>query len=125
MVTELLTPELERVLADTAKTDDGVTTRVVAGLVDVAMTVDVIGVLRAGQSRTLDAQAVMMATLVLKTVVSGMMVVVGFMVEVIMLDEAMELLMPCTELVPERLMLCVELMLELELTVLLMILMLL
>ena len=99
-------------LADTAMADDeGVTTIVVAGLVDVTMTFDVIGVLRAGQLRTLEAQAVMMTSLVLKTVFSGMMVVLGFMLEEIMLEEAMELLVLCMEL-------------ELGLTVLLMALML-
>ncbi len=78
--------------------DEGVTTIVVAGLVDVIMTFDVIGVLRAGQSRTLEAQAVMITSLVLKTVVSGMTVVLGFMLEEIMLEEAMELLVLCMEL---------------------------
>lgn len=92
-VTELLKLELECVLADTAMADaEGVTTIVVAGLVDVTMTFDVMGVLRAGQSRTLEAQAVMMTSLVLKTVISGMTVVLGFMLEEIMLDETMELL---------------------------------
>ena len=95
------------VLADTAiaADDEGVTTKVVAGLVDVKTTFDVMGELRAGQLRTLEAQAVMIASLVLKTVISGMTVVVGFMLEEIILDEATEL--------------------ELELTVLLMALMLL
>ena len=94
-------------LADTAiaADDEGVTTKVVAGLVDVKTTFDVMGELRAGQLRTLEAQAVMIASLVLKTVISGMTVVVGFMLEEIILDEATEL--------------------ELELTVLLMALMLL
>lgn len=93
-------------LADRAIADDeGVTTKVVAGLVDVKTTFDVMGELRAGQLRTLEAQAVMMASLVLKTVISGMTVVVGFTLEEILLDEATEL--------------------ELELTVLLMALMLL
>lgn len=102
--------ELDCVLADTAMTDDeGVTIIVVAGLVDVTTTFDVTGVLRAGQLRTLEAQAVIIAVLVLKTVVSGMTVVVGFMLEEIMLDETVELLV-----------LCMELPLELELTVLLM-----
>ncbi len=79
-------------LADTAMADDeGVTTIVVAGLVDATMTFDVIGVLRAGQSRTLEAQAVMITSLVLKTVVSGITVVLGFMLEEIMLEKAMEL----------------------------------
>lgn len=80
------------VLADTAIADDeGVTTKVVAGLVDVSMTFDVMGELRAGQLRTLEAQAVMIASLVLKTVISGMTVVVGFTLEGIILDEATEL----------------------------------
>lgn len=114
-VTELLVPELARVLADIAMADDvGVTTMVVAGWVDVTMTFDVTGVLRAGQSRTLDAQAVIIASLVLKTVFSGMTVVVVFMLEEIMLDEAME-----------PLVLCMELDIELELAVLLIALMLL
>lgn len=95
--------------ADTAMTDDkGVTTIVVAGFVDVTMTFDVIGVLRAGQLRTLEAQAVMTTSLVLKTVISGMTDVVGFMLEEIRLEEAMELLV-----------LCMELALELEMRVLL------
>ena len=102
-------------VTDAAMTeDDGVATIVVAGLVDVTMTFDVMGVLRAGQLRTLEAQAVMITSLVLKIVVSGITVVVGFMLEEIMLlvlceDPALEL----------------ELELELELTVLLMALMLL
>ena len=108
-------PELARVLADIAMADDvGVTTMVVAGWVDVTMTFDVTGVLRAGQSRTLDAQAVIITSLVLKTVFSGMIVVVVFMLEEIMLDEAME-----------PLVLCMELDIELELAVLLIALMLL
>ena len=98
------------VLADTAMTDDeGVTTIVVAGLVDVTMTLDVTGVLRAGQLRTLEAQVVMMISLVLKTVASGITVVVGFTLEEVMPDEALELLV---------------LIMELELTVLFMTLML-
>lgn len=114
-VTELLVLELARVLADIAMADDvGVTTMVVAGWVDVTMTFDVTGVLRAGQSRTLDAQAVIITSLVLKTVFSGMTVVVVFMLEEIMLDEAME-----------PLVLCMELDIELELAVLLIALMLL
>ena len=92
--------------------DAGVTIIVVAGLVDVTMTFDVMGVLRAGQLRTLEAQAVMITSLVLKTVVSGMTVVLGFRLEEIVLEEATEL---CIELERE---------LELELTVLLMALML-
>ena len=84
--------------------DEGVITIVVAGLVDVTTICDVTGVLRAGQLRTLEAQAVMIAVLVLKTVISGMTVVVGCM-----LDEATELAL-----------LCIELALELELAVLLM-----
>ena len=107
----LLMLEPEPGSADTALADDdGATTMVVAGLVDVTMTFDVTGVLRAGQLRTLEAQAVMMTSLVLKTVVSGITVVVDFMLEIleeIMLDEARELA------------------LELEVTVLLMALMLL
>ena len=84
--------ELDCVLADTAMTDDeGVTTIVVAGLVDVTRTFDVMGVLRAGQLRTLEAHAVMTTSLVLKTVISGMTVVAGFMLEDTMVDEAMEL----------------------------------
>lgn len=84
--------ELDCVLADTAMTDDeGVTTIVVAGLFDVTRTSDVMGVLRAGQLRTLEAHAVMTSSLVLKTVISGMTVVVGFMLEDTMLDEAIEL----------------------------------
>ena len=98
------------VLADTAMTDDeGVATIVVAGLVDVTMTLDVTGVLRAGQLRTLEAQVVMMISLVLKTVASGITVVVGFTLEEVMPDEALELLV---------------LIMELELTVLFMALML-
>ena len=85
--------------------DEGVTTIVVAGLVDVTMTFDVIGVLRAGQLRTLEAQAVMITSLVLKTVVSGMTVVLGFMLEEIMLEEAMELELGLTVLLM-ALMLC-------------------
>ena len=107
--------ELEFVLADIAMADEvGVTTIVVAGWVDVTMTFDVTGVLRAGQSRTLGAQAVMITSLVLKTVFSGMTVVVVFMLEEIMLDEAME-----------PLVLCMVLDIELELAVLLIALMLL
>ena len=121
---------MECVLADTAIADEeGVTTTVVAGLVDVTMTFDVMGVLRAGQLRTLEAQAVIITSLVLKTVVSGMTVVLGFTLEEIMLEEATEL---CMELELEEIMLeeatelCMELELELELelTVLLMALML-
>lgn len=86
--------------------DVGVTTLVVAGCVDVTMTFDVTGVLRAGQSSTVDAQVEMIISLVLKTVFSGTTVVVGFMLEETMLVE--------------RLVLCMEL----ELAVLLMALML-
>ena len=113
-------------LADTAIADDeGATTMVVAGLVDVTMTCDVIGVLRAGQSRTLEAQAVMITSLVLKTIVAGMTVVVGFTLEGIRLDEATELPVLCMELMLELMLeLVLELALELELTVLLMALML-
>lgn len=111
-MTELLRLELEFVLADTAITDgEGVTTIVVAGLVDVTMTFDVMGVLRAGQLRTVEAQAVMITSLVLMTVISGMTVVFSFMLEETVLDGL--------------LVLCMELELELELTVLLMALMLL
>ncbi len=73
------------------------------------MTFEVIGVLLAGQLRTLVAQVVMITSLVLKMVFSGMIVVVG-----IMLDETME-----------PVMLCMELVMELELAVSLMTLMLL
>ncbi len=73
------------------------------------MTFEVIGVLLAGQLRTLVAQVVMITSLVLKMVFSGMTVVVG-----IMLDETME-----------PVMLCMELVMELELAVSLMTLMLL
>lgn len=90
---------------------EGMTTIVVAGLVDVTITFDVMGVLRAGQLRTVEAQAVMITSLVLKIVISGMTVILSFMLEEIMLDEV--------------LVLCMELALELELTVLLMDLMLL
>ena len=107
---ELVRLENGLIPAETAIADDeGVTTIVVAGFVDVTTTSDVIGVLRAGQLRTLEAQAVMISVLVLKTVISGMTVVVGCM-----LDEATELAL-----------LCMELALELELAVLLMALMLL
>ena len=101
-MTELVRLENGFIPAETAIADDeGVTTIVVAGLVDVKTTSDVIGVLRAGQLRTLEAQAVMISVLVLKTVISGMTVVVGCM-----LDEATELAL-----------LCIELALELELAV--------
>ena len=104
-VTELVWLENGFIPAETAIADDeGVTTIVVAGLVDVTTISDVTGVLRAGQLRTVEAQAVMIAVLVLKTVISGMTVVVGCM-----LDEATELAL-----------LCIELALELELAVLLM-----
>ena len=104
-MTELVWLENGFIPAETAIADDeGVTTIVVAGLVDVTTISDVTGVLRAGQLRTLEAQAVMIAVLVLKTVISGMTVVVGCM-----LDEATELAL-----------LCRELALELELAVLLM-----
>ena len=73
------------------------------------MTFEVIGVLLAGQLRTLVAQVVMITSLVLKMVFSGTTVVVG-----IMLDETME-----------PVMLCMELVMELELAVSLMTLMLL
>lgn len=100
-------PELERVLADIGMADDvGVTTLVVAGCVDVTMTFDVTGVLRAGQSRTVEAQVEMIISLVLKTVFSGTTVVVGFTLEETVLVEPLVLCM------------------ELELTVLLMALML-
>lgn len=86
-------------LADTAMADgEGATTIVVAFLVDVTITFDVTGALRAGQSRTLEGQAVMMTSLVLITVVPGMTVVLSFMLEEIMLDEAMELLVLLMEL---------------------------
>ena len=99
---ELVRLENGLIPAETAIADDeGVTTIVVAGLVDVKTTSDVIGMLRAGQLRTLEAQAVMISVLVLKTVISGMTVVVGCM-----LDEATELAL-----------LCIELALELELAV--------
>ena len=78
------------------------------------MTFDVTGVLRAGQSRTLEAQAVMTTSLVLKMVVPGIIVVVGLELELSMLDEDVE-----------PLVLCMELTLELEVAVLLMALMLL
>ena len=104
-MTELVRLEDGFIPADTAIADDeGVTTIVVAGLVDVTTISDVTGVLRAGQLRTLEAQAVMISVLVLKTVISGMTVVVGCM-----LDEATELAL-----------LRIELALELELAVLLM-----
>ena len=109
-MTELLRLEPDFVPAETAIADDeGVTTIVVAGLVDVTTISDVIGVLRAGQLRTLAAQAVMISVLVLKTVISGMTVVVGCMLDDIRLDEATELAL-----------LRIELALELELAVLLM-----
>ena len=78
------------------------------------MTFDVIGVLRAGQLRTLAAHAVMTTSLVLKTVVPGMTVVVGLELEESILDEDVE-----------SPVLCMELALELEVAVLLMALMLL
>lgn len=99
---------MECVVADNV----GATTLVVAGCVDVTMTFEVMGVLRAGQLETLEAQVVITTSLVLKTVFSGMTVVVGFTLEGSML---VELLLLCTEL---------ELSMELELTVLLMALML-
>ena len=84
---ELVKLENGLIPAETAIADDeGVTTIVVAGLVDVTIIFDVTGVLRAGQLETVEAQAVMIAVLVLKTVISGMTVVVGCM-----LDEATEL----------------------------------
>ena len=101
-MTELVRLENGFIPAETAIADDeGVTTIVVAGLVDVTTISDVTGVLRAGQLRTVEAQAVMIAVLVLKTVISGMTVVLGCM-----LDEATELAL-----------LCIELALELELAV--------
>lgn len=104
-MTELFRLEDGFIPAETAIADDeGVTTIVVAGLVDVTTISDVTGVLRAGQLRTLEAQAVMISVLVLITVISGMTVVVGCM-----LDEATELAL-----------LRIELALELELAVLLM-----
>ena len=107
-MTELLIPEVER-----AETDDaGATTIVVAGCVDVKMTFEVMGVLRAGQLEILEAQVVITTSLVLKTVFSGMTVVVGFTLEETMLVEPLVL---CTEL---------ELCIELELRVLLIALML-
>ena len=105
----LLMPKRECVLADIAMVDDVcVTTIVVAGWVDVTMTFDVMGVLRAGQLRTLEAQAVMITWLVLKTVFSGMRVVAASMLEDVMLDE-----------VAEPLVLCMELATKLEMAVLL------
>ena len=68
------------------------------------------GVLRAGQLETLEAQVVMITSLVLKKVFSGMTVVVGVTLEEIMLEEL--------------LVLRVELAIELELAVLLIALML-
>ena len=107
-MTGLLMPEREYVLADAAMANDvGVTTIVVAGWVDVTMTFDVMGVLRAGQLRTLEAQAVIITWLVLKTVFSGMTVVAASMLEDVMLDEA-----------AEPLVLCMELAMELEIAVL-------
>ena len=104
-MTELVRLEDGFIPAETAIADDeGVTTIVVAGLVDVTTISDVTGVLRAGQLRTVEAQAVMIAVLVLKIVISGMTVVLGCMLEV------------ATELA----LLCIELTLELELAVLLM-----
>ena len=107
-MTELLVPEVECAVAD----DAGATTLVVAGCVDVTMTFEVMGVLRAGQLETLEAQVVITTSLVLKTVFPGMTVVVGFTLEETIL---VELLVLCMEL---------ELELELELMVLLMALML-
>ena len=109
-VTELLAVELEVEMGDTATADDvGVISIVVADLVDVRTTFDVMGVLRAGQSTTLEAQAVMTISLVLKTVVAGITVEVD-----LILDETVEMVV-----------LWVELTVELELAVLLMALMLL
>ena len=90
-MTELLIPEVECAVAN----DAGATTLVVAGCVDVTMTFEVMGVLRAGQLETLEAQVVITTSLVLKTVFSGMTVVVGFAEEETMLVEPLVL---CTEL---------------------------
>ena len=100
-MTELLIPEVEYAVAD----DEGATTLVVAGCVDVTMTFEVMGVLRAGQLETLEAQVVITTSLVLKTVFSGITVVVDLTLEETVLEEPLELCM------------------ELELTVLLMALM--
>ena len=72
--------------------DVGVITTVLGGWVDVTMIFDV----RTGQLDTPEAQVVTTTSLVLKTVVWGITVVAGLVLEEPMLDEAMELLELCT-----------------------------
>lgn len=91
-MTELVRLEDGFIPAEAAIADDeGVTAIVVAGLIDVTTIADVIGVLRAGQLRTVEAQAVMIAVLVLKTVISGMTVVLGCMLDVATIELTLEL----------------------------------